>query len=233
MCYVSDVTDVALEWAGKNVKSNPHVSQLIEIRKVESVNQTVLNGEVDNDQPVDTGTNIIGSTCGEEEGFNSSSLDVNKSYCGPPVNIDSSGIKCGEEQATSSSSLDVNMGVCKSYCGPPVLLGVVKDGERFDFCMCNPPFFESMEEAGLNPKTACGGTPEEMVCPGGEQAFITRIIEDSVVLKQSFWYQTRHSFFLFLFLFFKVRLPHVKVLLYIFDSLSVGGIHQWLVGKLT
>ncbi|KAK8475472.1 hypothetical protein V6N12_000272 [Hibiscus sabdariffa] len=55
--------------------------------------------------------------------------------------------------------------------------------------MCNPPFFESIEEAGLNPKTSCGGTYEEMVCPGGEKAFITRIIEDSAVLQQSFrWY---------------------------------------------
>lgn len=76
----------------------------------------------------------------------------------------------------------------QSYSGPLVLLGVVRDGEKFDFCMCNPPFFETMEEAGLNPKTSCGGTPKEMVCPGGEKAFITRIIEDSVVLKESFRY---------------------------------------------
>ncbi|KAB2602424.1 methyltransferase-like protein 16 [Pyrus ussuriensis x Pyrus communis] len=60
---------------------------------------------------------------------------------------------------------------------------------EFDFCMCNPPFFKTMEEAGLNPKTACGGTTTEMVCPGGERAFITRIIEDSFTLKHTFqWY---------------------------------------------
>ncbi|BBN05061.1 U6 snRNA m6A methyltransferase [Marchantia polymorpha subsp. ruderalis] len=64
----------------------------------------------------------------------------------------------------------------------PVLCGVLKDGERFDFCMCNPPFFETIEEAGLNPRTACGGTSHEMVCSGGELAFITQIIEDSVQL---------------------------------------------------
>ncbi|KAL6494840.1 hypothetical protein OROGR_031640 [Orobanche gracilis] len=51
----------------------------------------------------------------------------------------------------------------KRYNVPPVLFGVVKDGESFDFCMCNPPFFETMDEAGLNPKTSCGGTPEEML----------------------------------------------------------------------
>ncbi len=40
----------------------------------------------------------------------------------------------------------------------------------------------SMQEANLNPNTACGGTPAEMVCPGGELAFIMRMVEDSVRL---------------------------------------------------
>lgn len=121
----SDVTDVALEWAERNVNSNPHISELIEIRKAVDAHQTV----------------------------------------------------------------DVTTDLTKDQSGHPVLLGTVGDDEHFDFCMCNPPFFESMEEAGLNPRTACGGTSEEMVCPGGERAFIMRIIDDSVVLKQAFrWY---------------------------------------------
>lgn len=126
----SDVTDVAIEWAEKNVKNNPQISDLIEIRKVD---------------------------------FEEELTDKNT--------------KNGE------SCTDMN------YNGPPILVGVVKPGEKFDFCMCNPPFFESMEEAGLNPNTSCGGTLAEMVCHGGEQAFISRIIEDSVQLKESFrWY---------------------------------------------
>ncbi|KAL1807422.1 hypothetical protein ACET3Z_024412 [Daucus carota] len=127
----SDVTDVALDCAKTNVQNNPHISELIEIRKVES-------------------------------------------YTG-----------------TQEDQDELHSGVIESYHKLPILLGVVKDGEIFDFCMCNPPFFETIEEAGLNPKTSCGGTPAEMVCPGGEQAFITRIIMDSVQLKQSFrWYTT-------------------------------------------
>ena len=43
----------------------------------------------------------------------------------------------------------------------------MRAGERFAFCMCNPPFFESGEEAGRNPATAYGGTDVEMVYPGG------------------------------------------------------------------
>ncbi|EOX97728.1 Ribosomal RNA large subunit methyltransferase F isoform 3, partial [Theobroma cacao] len=145
----SDMTDVALEWAERNVKSNPHISELIEIRNVRCSPNT----------PTPEGLNNGESVYSEEgEGLLSSSIDM-------PASED------------------------KSYHGPPILLDVVRDGERFDFCMCNPPFFESIEEAGLNPKTSCGGTHEEMVCPGGEKAFITRIIDDSVVLKLSFrWY---------------------------------------------
>ncbi|CAI5470955.1 unnamed protein product [Closterium sp. Yama58-4] len=56
-------------------------------------------------------------------------------------------------------------------------------GEAFDACMCNPPFFESLQQAGANPRTACGGTAEEMVCAGGELAFIRRIVHDSCALR--------------------------------------------------
>lgn len=103
----------------------------------------------------------------------------NSSLCSNGDNFDGS---------RTSSVLEANSSVKKDYTGAPILLGVVKDGEVFDFCMCNPPFFETMEEAGLNPKTSCGGTPEEMVCSGGEHAFIIRIIEDSTKLKHTFRY---------------------------------------------
>ncbi|KAJ0010308.1 hypothetical protein Pint_34356 [Pistacia integerrima] len=156
----SDVTDVALEWAEKNIKSNPQILELIEIRKVESCQNTSSSKEPDKREPA-----LFGSK------------------------LDLSGHLDEEAEPLPSPSFDQPTAANKSYHGPPVLAGVVRDGEKFDFCMCNPPFFETMEEAGLNPKTSCGGTPEEMVCPGGERAFITRIIEDSVELKQTFrWY---------------------------------------------
>lgn len=155
----ADVTDVALEWAERNVKSNPHVSELIEIRKVDDTSDD-LSTELYNSVAVDSECKILTEMDGREEG--------------PPLPLSLSTEIVHSE---------------KRYHGPPILLGVVKDGEEFDFCMCNPPFFESMDEAGLNPKTSCGGTPQEMVCPGGERAFISRMIEDSIVLKQTFrWY---------------------------------------------
>ena len=45
----------------------------------------------------------------------------------------------------------------------PILLPVVRTGERFAFSMCNPPFFESRAEAGLNPRTAHAGEPQVRV----------------------------------------------------------------------
>lgn len=77
---------------------------------------------------------------------------------------------------------------CPSMSAPaschPILLHVVLPGERFDFCMCNPPFFERMLEAGANPATACGGSVAEMVYPGGEVGFISEMIDDSAQMKQ-------------------------------------------------
>lgn len=64
-----------------------------------------------------------------------------------------------------------------------ILCPVVEAGERFAFSMCNPPFFSSLEEAGRNPATAFQGTAAEMVWPGGELAFVTKMVEDSLTLK--------------------------------------------------
>jgi 23S rRNA (adenine1618-N6)-methyltransferase len=59
-----------------------------------------------------------------------------------------------------------------------MLTGAVREGERFHFCMCNPPFFGSLDESNQNPSTACGGTPAEMVCEGGEAAFVRRMLDE-------------------------------------------------------
>lgn len=59
----------------------------------------------------------------------------------------------------------------------------------FHFSMCNPPFFDDMSEADTNPQTCCMGSTNEMVFPGGEVAFITNMIEDSLALRtRVLWY---------------------------------------------
>jgi 23S rRNA (adenine1618-N6)-methyltransferase len=62
--------------------------------------------------------------------------------------------------------------------------------------MCNPPFYESktgmLTSAAIKqrpPFTACTGSETEMVTPGGEVAFVSRMIDESLVLQDKVqWY---------------------------------------------
>lgn len=80
---------------------------------------------------------------------------------------------------------------------PLIPLGVPGvTAERLDFVMCNPPFYGCVEEMergrkgkGKPPGTVCTGSKNEMVTAGGEVAFISRIINDSLVLREKVqWY---------------------------------------------
>lgn len=62
-------------------------------------------------------------------------------------------------------------------------------GQPFDFCMCNPPFFSSLAERAEKasykpPKHAANPVAEaDAVVDGGELAFVTQMIEESLELK--------------------------------------------------
>ncbi|POS69274.1 hypothetical protein DHEL01_v212331 [Diaporthe helianthi] len=68
--------------------------------------------------------------------------------------------------------------------------------DSIDFVMTNPPFYESPEEMlrlahtkARPPNSACTGAPVEMVCTGGEVAFVSRILDESLRLKERVqWY---------------------------------------------
>jgi 23S rRNA (adenine1618-N6)-methyltransferase len=84
--------------------------------------------------------------------------------------------------------------------------GIIKLGELFDVSICNPPFHSSALEAkaatdtkwkklGINPKQNnalnFGGQKTELWYPGGEAAFITRMIEESALIPNSCkWFTT-------------------------------------------
>ena len=90
-----------------------------------------------------------------------------------------------------------------------MLSPAIQEGEGFTFTMCNPPFFESMEEAGQNPATAFSGTAAEMVCPGGELAFVMRMVTDSLQLKVTQTVRSRAlSAALWVALCMQVRIMH-------------------------
>jgi 23S rRNA (adenine1618-N6)-methyltransferase len=72
-----------------------------------------------------------------------------------------------------------------------IFKGIIQEGERFDISICNPPFHASFEEARkvnlikwkkLKIKTKAlnfGGHKHELWYPGGEKAFIEKMILES------------------------------------------------------
>lgn len=78
-----------------------------------------------------------------------------------------------------------------------ILAGVIKPGEVYDLTLCNPPFFRSAQEAlaanqrknrnlGNRPKAErnFGGQNHELWYPGGELAFVQKMISESRHFKQ-------------------------------------------------
>ena len=71
-----------------------------------------------------------------------------------------------------------------------------------DFCMTNPPFYASeadmLASAALKarpPRTACTGSPAEMVTPGGEVGFVGRLVDESLTLRTRVrWYTAMLGF---------------------------------------
>ncbi|EJU00227.1 hypothetical protein DACRYDRAFT_68457, partial [Dacryopinax primogenitus] len=67
---------------------------------------------------------------------------------------------------------------------------------RFDFLMCNPPFYSSAEEVAdlagmkeLDPSGVCTGSDNEMITPGGEVGFVGRMVRESTrVGRRCRWY---------------------------------------------
>ncbi|HET6992008.1 MAG TPA: RlmF-related methyltransferase, partial [Bacteroidia bacterium] len=81
--------------------------------------------------------------------------------------------------------------------------GIINENEEFDLVICNPPFHSSAREANEaaerkinnlgkakgNPVRNFGGQQNELWTPGGEEAFIGRMIQESLKLKNRiFWF---------------------------------------------
>ncbi|MDO8652664.1 MAG: 23S rRNA (adenine(1618)-N(6))-methyltransferase RlmF [Undibacterium sp.] len=88
-----------------------------------------------------------------------------------------------------------------------IFKGIVGDDEWFDLSMCNPPFHTSLAEAregtqrkwqnlgkpGSESQSSLnfGGQDAELWCPGGELAFIQRMIKESAqIATRCFWFTT-------------------------------------------
>jgi len=87
-----------------------------------------------------------------------------------------------------------------------VFSGIVKPDERFDLTLCNPPFHASPDEARAGtqrkwknlgkqnirkPLLNFGGQGGELWCEGGEEAFVCRMVEESVLFAdRCLWFTT-------------------------------------------
>lgn len=86
--------------------------------------------------------------------------------------------------------------VARKKTDPLVCVDVIADSTQVGFVMTNPPFYESEEELwtlakkkSRPPYSACTGAPVEMVCEGGEVAFVGRILMESLQLRDRVqWY---------------------------------------------
>jgi 23S rRNA (adenine1618-N6)-methyltransferase len=87
-----------------------------------------------------------------------------------------------------------------------IFRGIIEPGEQFDLSVCNPPFHSSMEEASTatrrkilnltkgrdkNTIQNFGGQNIELIYPGGEEAFVRRMIQQSArIPTQCKWFST-------------------------------------------
>ncbi len=85
-----------------------------------------------------------------------------------------------------------------------IFRGIIHPTDRFTFTMCNPPFFGSAHEAAASARTKWlklgkraetpanfGGRGNELWTPGGEEAFVGRMIRESQAFRsQVTWFTT-------------------------------------------
>ncbi|OKL62360.1 hypothetical protein UA08_03054 [Talaromyces atroroseus] len=93
-------------------------------------------------------------------------------------------------QTVSKNKLENRVKIIETKPDDPLIPFEKLNVDRLDFVMCNPPFYESEEELTSSaaaksrpPFTACTGSAVEMITPGGEVAFVSAIVMQSVDLK--------------------------------------------------
>ncbi|KAK6537626.1 hypothetical protein TWF694_011800 [Orbilia ellipsospora] len=102
---------------------------------------------------------------------------------------------------------------------------VTESAENIDFTMCNPPFYSSVNDMmssaklkSVPPLSACTGSTTEMVTEGGEVAFVSRILDESLKLREKVkWYTSMLG-----------KLSSVEKVV---EKLKENGVSNYLVGE--
>ncbi|KAJ3806348.1 S-adenosyl-L-methionine dependent methyltransferase [Lentinula aff. lateritia] len=114
-----------------------------------------------------------------------------------PTEIDPSSFATAR-QNISTNKLDDRIQIIQSHAAVPILLPLHLDKERrFDFTMCNPPFYSSLQEViqsaeakQYGPNAVCTGAEIEMITSGGESAFVGKMVTESLDIRErcNRWY---------------------------------------------
>lgn len=100
------------------------------------------------------------------------------------------------KQNISQNSMDSRIVVERVQADGPILQPLHTSLMDFDFTMCNPPFYSSVEDISrsaefkeFGPNAVCSGAEVEMITPGGETNFVARIFSESLGLRTKCrWY---------------------------------------------
>ena len=120
------------------------------------------------------------------------------------TDLDERSLKVAGAIAKYNPTLTKHVELRRQKSPTAIFHGVVRPGERFDFTLCNPPFFADASGArhaaerkwaklGQAPTAGhnFGGRPNELWTPGGEPAFLRRMILESAEYREQVgWFTT-------------------------------------------
>lgn len=99
-------------------------------------------------------------------------------------------------QNITANDLDPRIKLVQTTTEDPLIPLAAINRSKLDFVMTNPPFYASdqdMQSSYINkvapPSAVCTGSANEMICPGGDIGFVSRLLAESLELKHSVqWY---------------------------------------------
>ena len=127
-------------------------------------------------------------------------------WCVIGSELDPVALRNAQKIVAENAALTPLVGCRRQNSATAIFHGIILPGERFDLTLCNPPFHTSGAAAasgterklqnlggGKRSETVLnfGGQPTELWCPGGELAFVRRMIAESVTCAESCrWFTT-------------------------------------------
>jgi 23S rRNA (adenine1618-N6)-methyltransferase len=121
--------------------------------------------------------------------------------------IDATALQCAQANVTDNQlqqAIELRLQTQRGQ----IFAGLLKEDERFDLTLCNPPFHASADEAASGsrrkwknlgkldpqrklPELNFGGQNNELWCTGGEASFVKRMIRESqACASQVLWFST-------------------------------------------